>query len=232
MANVTTTKSQMQEYSLTSARSILDLANELSKFIKDRKLCMNIQGKEYVLIEAWTFAGMSMGLCPVVTELINESTGDEVKYRAVVELLNIHTNTVVGRGFAVCSNKEQGKQRFQEYAIASMAQTRATGKAYRLPLGFLMKAAGYEATPAEEMDFEVKATDKPKPAPEPTHEPATDKQKEQLVQLIQNPVFTDAEQARGLDKVDSYDKFSALVAIEQLTKAINQRKEKQAATAA
>nr|WP_051360197.1 hypothetical protein [Adhaeribacter aquaticus] len=109
---------------------------------------------------------MSMGLCPVVTDLINESNSDEVKYRAVVELLNIHTNTVVGRGFAVCSNKEKGKKFFDEYAIASMAQTRATGKAYRLPLGFLMKAAGYEATPAEEMDFNGNTPEiKVEPAP-------------------------------------------------------------------
>ena len=34
-----------------------------------------------------------------------------------------------------------------------MAQTRATGKAFRIPLGWLMKASGFEATPSEEMDF-------------------------------------------------------------------------------
>jgi hypothetical protein len=34
-----------------------------------------------------------------------------------------------------------------------MAQTRAIGKAYRNLLAWLMKAAGFEATPAEEMDF-------------------------------------------------------------------------------
>ncbi len=34
-----------------------------------------------------------------------------------------------------------------------MAQTRAVGKAYRNILAWLMKAAGFEATPAEEMDF-------------------------------------------------------------------------------
>ncbi|WP_051359807.1 hypothetical protein, partial [Adhaeribacter aquaticus] len=189
MDNKPAKQSKMQEYSLASASSIMNLSNELAKFIKDKKLCMNIQGKEYVLVEAWTFAGMSMGLCPVVTDLINESTNEEVKYRAVVELLNIHTNTVVGRGFAVCSNKEKGKKFFDEYAIASMAQTRATGKAYRLPLGFLMKAAGYEATPAEEMDFqsntaEAPKQETPKQAAPPTPEPATDKQKELIVTLI------------------------------------------------
>src|SRR6185369_14512327 len=45
------------------------------------------------------------------------------------------------------------KRRFDEYAIASMAQTRAIGKGFRNLLGWLMKAAGVEATPAEEMDF-------------------------------------------------------------------------------
>jgi hypothetical protein len=34
-----------------------------------------------------------------------------------------------------------------------MAQTRAVGKAFRNQLAWLMKAAGFEATPAEEMDF-------------------------------------------------------------------------------
>ena len=38
--------------------------------------------------------------------------------------------------------------------MMSMAQTRALGKAYRMALGWIMKMAGYEATPAEEMpDF-------------------------------------------------------------------------------
>ena len=44
------------------------------------------------------------------------------------------------------------KRSFDEYAICSMAQTRAVGKAYRLLIGWLMKSAGYEATPLEEMD--------------------------------------------------------------------------------
>ena len=48
-----------------------------------------------------------------------------------------------------------------------MAQTRAIGKAYRNLLAWLMKAAGFEATPAEEMDFtpaEVTTPKKPSKA--------------------------------------------------------------------
>jgi hypothetical protein len=68
-----------------------------------------------------------------------------------VRVIHLATGNVVGRGFATCSNKEHTKKSFADYAICSMAQTRAVGKAYRLALGWLMKAAGYEATPAEEM---------------------------------------------------------------------------------
>jgi hypothetical protein len=38
-----------------------------------------------------------------------------------------------------------------DYALRSMAQTRAVAKALRLCLGWIMSLAGYEATPAEEM---------------------------------------------------------------------------------
>lgn len=57
-----------------------------------------------------------------------------------------------------------------EFSIRSMAQTRATGKVYRLALSWIMKMAGFEPTPAEEMpNLEVDAgpvAPKP-PAPRP-----------------------------------------------------------------
>src|SRR5688572_13498615 len=36
-----------------------------------------------------------------------------------------------------------------------MAQTRATGKAFRMSIGWIMKLAGYEPTPSEEVSKEV-----------------------------------------------------------------------------
>ena len=73
------------------------------------------------------------------------------KYRAEVNLLDKNGNKV-GSGVAICTNRECGKEKFDEYAVASMAQTRAVGKAYRMKIGWLVKVAGYETTPAEEMD--------------------------------------------------------------------------------
>ena len=45
---------------------------------------------------------------------------------------------------------DEGKPR-DDYALRSMAQTRATSKALRQPLGFVMSLAGFDPTPAEEM---------------------------------------------------------------------------------
>jgi hypothetical protein len=82
---------------------------------------------------------------------------------ATCEVRNITTGQLVATGIALCSNAEKTKRYFDEYAILSMAQTRAIGKAYRNLLAWLMKAAGFEATPAEEMDFAKDETPTKKP---------------------------------------------------------------------
>lgn len=138
---------------LTKPNEALQVASMLQTFVTERKLTANIQGKNYPLVEAWQFAGSQLGLIPVVKEVKNLSTDTELKYEAMVEVIRLTDSVVLSRGYAVCSNKENSKRRFDEYAIASMAQTRAVGKAYRNILAWLMKAAGFEATPAEEMDF-------------------------------------------------------------------------------
>lgn len=138
---------------LTKPNEALQVASTLQTFVTERKLTANIQGKNYPLVEAWQFAGSQLGLIPVVKEVKNLSTDTELKYEAIVEVIRLTDGIVLSRGYAVCSNKENQKRRFDEYAIASMAQTRAVGKAYRNILAWLMKAAGFEATPAEEMDF-------------------------------------------------------------------------------
>jgi hypothetical protein len=138
---------------LTKPNEAIQVASTLQTFVTERKLTANIQGKNYPLVEAWQFAGSQLGLIPVVREVKNLSTDTELKYEAMVEVIRLTDSVVLSRGYAVCSNKENSKRRFDEYAIASMAQTRAVGKAYRNILAWLMKAAGFEATPAEEMDF-------------------------------------------------------------------------------
>lgn len=158
-------------YEINNPSTHLHLAGELKNFVTQNRLTTYLQGKEYANVEAWEYIGTSMGIFPVVETLEHIQREGEVCYRASVHLLNIHTNQIVGRGMAFCSNKEPGKQKFAEYAIASMAQTRAVGKAYRLPFGWLMKAAGYEPTPAEEMDVVAIVNEEPKAKKEAKKEP-------------------------------------------------------------
>ena len=118
--------------------------------------------KNYAHVEGWQFAGGLMGIYPKVVSVENLSSGTEKKWKADVELIFIKDGRAVGFGSAVCSNQEGKKKSFDEYAILSMAQTRAIGKAYRNSFGWVMKLAGYEATPSEEM-FKMGET----PAAEP-----------------------------------------------------------------
>ena len=140
-------------YSLINKDSMLQLATELSKLIKEKGLSSNIQGKQFVNVEGWQFCGASLGLMPIITDTKDLSNETTIKYMATCEVRNINTGAVVATGIALCTNAEKTKKYFDEYAILSMAQTRAIGKAYRNLLAWLMKAAGFEATPAEEMDF-------------------------------------------------------------------------------
>jgi chemotaxis protein histidine kinase CheA len=146
-------KPKIESYDIAKSDETLHLAIDLAKFIKENRLYQNIQGKEYVNVEGWQYAGSRLGILPVVDHVVNISTNDEIKYQAKVNLLDLRSQQVVGAGFAICSNKEQGKKYYQEFAIASMAQTRAIGKAYRNILAWIIRAAGYEPTPAEEMDY-------------------------------------------------------------------------------
>jgi len=125
---------------------------ELKRFIVSENLYTPIQGKNYVNVEGWQFAGASMGLVPVVESCDRLEREGEIAYRTTVNIFQ--GERVVSRGFAICSDKESKRKNADEYVIASMAQTRAIGKAYRLLIGFLMKMAGYEATPSEEMQTE------------------------------------------------------------------------------
>ena len=146
-----------EQVELTTPSQILGFATSLKDMIVDNKLYTNIKGKNYVNVEGWQIAGAFTGTFPNV-EKVEElpAKPGEYKYRAEVSLRD-KDNNQVGYGVAICSNREPGKGKFDEFAVASMAQTRALGKAYRMKLGWLLKIAGYETTPAEEMDTIGKA---------------------------------------------------------------------------
>ncbi len=139
--------------SLTTTKK---LVNELMKYVEDNKLVANIAGKKYLQVEAWQFTGSQLNLTAIVTDVKNVSVETTPIFTATVEVYHNPTGQLVSRGFAMCSKKESKKSSFDAYAVMSMAQTRAIGKAYRNILAWLPKLAGYEGTPAEEISESVK----------------------------------------------------------------------------
>lgn len=154
---VQNTKSELvmpdKSYDLANPKDLVNFAETLKTVIVQQKLFTNVKGKNFVHVEGWQFAGFSLGIVPIVTSLERIEAEGEMKYRAEVELRRVSDDQKVGYGVAICSNKEKGRNDQDEFAIASMAQTRAVGKAFRTVLSWLMKMAGYEATPAEEMYY-------------------------------------------------------------------------------
>lgn len=141
----------LQQYDINAPEKMVAMSKVLKEYVVKNKLYSNIKGKNYVHVEGWQFAGGLMGLFSKVSEVENLSSSSEYKWKATAEIINTKTNVVMATGFALCSSKEGSKKSFDEYAILSMAQTRAIGKGYRNLVGWVMKLAGYEGTPSEEM---------------------------------------------------------------------------------
>ncbi len=129
-------------------------AEALADVIRSKKLYKTIGGRNHVLVEGWTLLGSMLGVYPVCewTRPIHGPYGsdDVVGWEARVEA-RTRAGEVVGAAEVECLYSERNWKDRDDYALRSMAQTRAVSKALRLPLGFIISLAGYEATPADEM---------------------------------------------------------------------------------
>jgi len=156
-------------------------ARALADVIKAQKLYTVIgsgdRARRFVRVEGWTLLGTILGVFPVV----DWTRPIEGGWEARVEARTL-AGQIVGAAEAMCLNTERNWKDSDDYAIRSMAQTRATSKALRGPLGFIMQLAGYEPVPAEE-------TEDPKNDPNPSAagndtKPPTEPQKRKLFALV------------------------------------------------
>ena len=125
-----------------------EIAGVLKDVIAKLRLYTNIRGKAHVRCEGWTTCAAMLGVIPREVSNVELEDGS---YEAVVELVRIKDQAVIGRASAVCGVDEATWKNREKYARKSMAATRATGKACRLSFSWIMELAGYEVTPAEEM---------------------------------------------------------------------------------
>jgi hypothetical protein len=123
------------------------VATVLADVIKQRNLAKRIGNRDHIQIEGWTLLGSMLGVFGEVEWTRPIERGWEA--RAVARTM---AGATVGAAEAMCTRGERTWSNRDEYAIRSMAQTRALSKALRLPLGFIVELAGFAATPAEEMD--------------------------------------------------------------------------------
>lgn len=127
-----------------------DISNRLKDIVEKAQLYSMIKDKKYVKAEGWTAMCAMLGVFPSADYCRKVEREDEICYEARIVLRHISGNEV-GAGEAICSSKERNWGGRDEFAIKSMAQTRATGKACRLSFSWIMALAGYQVTPSEEM---------------------------------------------------------------------------------
>lgn len=136
----------IRNYDMEKPGQMKQMAVVLREHIQKNDLSVTIANRNYVMVEGWQFAGGLMGLNPRIVEV--KELGPN-RWMATAEITN-RAGRVLATGYALCSKAEAKKASFDEYAILSMAQTRAIGKAYRNLVGWVVKMAGFESTPAEE----------------------------------------------------------------------------------
>ena len=137
--------SKSQEY----AKALVDV-------VENQQLYANIQGKKYVTFEGWQFLGSMLptAITPqteFTEEVKDKDTGEVLGFKARVLALDVNGNQR-GASESVCMYAESNWRGKDANHLMSMAQTRASSKALRMALSSMVKLAGYEPTPKEEMD--------------------------------------------------------------------------------
>ncbi len=128
-------------------------AQPLAAKVREQKLSVKIGQSEHVRVEGWTLLGAMLGVFPICTWTRQLEDGWEARVEA-----RTLAGALVGAAEAECLRSESTWANRDDYALRSMAQTRATSKALRQPLGFVMQLAGFNPTPAEEMPRPQRAT--------------------------------------------------------------------------
>ena len=126
------------------------VADALKDVIVRKGLFTMIQGKAHIGVEGWQLVGAMLGVTAVCVGTEPVDGG----YKATVEARTAD-GRVIGSADALCTKHEKRGpwKTADDYSRLSMAQTRATSKALKGPLGFVVSLAGYQTTPREEMTF-------------------------------------------------------------------------------
>ena len=123
-------------------------AKALAEVIKGKKKPVIFNGEQYLEFEDWSILGRFYGITARVAEADQIQIGSVTGFQAWAEAVMVSTGQVISRAKGMCLNDElnwKGKPLFQ---LMSMAQTRASAKALRNVLAWVVVLAGYKPTPS------------------------------------------------------------------------------------
>ena len=117
-----------------------------------------LQGKKYIQAEGWQALANLSGYSPRIDEVSELENGD---CRAVCSLVRLVDGEIIARAEGYVGTDERTWANRPRYARRAMAQTRATSRACRSALAFLVPLidASLSTTPAEEIPVEVAHTE-------------------------------------------------------------------------
>lgn len=109
-----------------------------------------INGKQYIQLEDWELLGHFYGLSCRVTSTERVEVEGVWGWKAHAEVYDIALDRVVSEADAICLEDEKNWKEKPNFQVASMAETRACAKAFRLCLSWVVVLAGYAPESAEE----------------------------------------------------------------------------------
>lgn len=130
-------------------RNAVNYSTILKDIIERQQLYVKIKDRKYVKIEGWQVLA-AMLKCHAIVKSVREIKNG---WEAEAEVYNME-GKLLSRAIARCTRDEKNWKDRDDYAILSMAQTRACAKAYRLAFAWILGLAGYEPLPAEEVQGE------------------------------------------------------------------------------
>jgi hypothetical protein len=192
------------------------VADALKPILSQQGMTKRIGPKDHVLVEGWQTLGALLKVTPVcvstrpIEPKVNFTVSGKKKkwgnvegrrqlveefdysydvegysWKATVEARTLDGRTI-GSADAICSREEDNWKDDDDFALLSMAQTRASSKALASVLRFIVTLAGYSGTPAEEMHGRGgEEGGAPAPAPPPPPPPNPDLPEETLQKLGQ-----------------------------------------------
>lgn len=177
-----------------------EIANALKDVIEKQKLFSQIGGNKHIRVEGWQTLGTLLGILPD-EEYVKEHT--DGAFEAKIALVNMKTGVKVGGASSLCGMDEKKWSTAPKFSRRSMAITRATGKAYKQSFGWIVTLAGYQATPAEEMDgveLDTKQQEPQQVTPPPAKQaPAKEQPKAAPVQQTAPPKEPAKKNPNGFD---------------------------------